>query len=128
MNLNYADYGYTLQDIDSVINASFPFNPDIPVSRKSRFGDSMWDWTDEQNSRLKVITDCKVRFDWDSVTIGTEACRNAVLQGIHQKFLAVLPAEMIEDIRRALFIYAMFPSLVRGPGKNVVGGRKANTI
>lgn len=128
MNLQYADYGYTLQHLGSVITANFLFHSNIPVSRKSCFGDSIWDWTDEYNARLKVVNDSKVRFDWDSITIGTEACQNAVIRGINQKFVAVLPEEIVEDIRRAIFIYAMFPSLVRGPGKSVTEGRKAITI
>jgi hypothetical protein len=124
----YADYGYKLEHVGSVITGNFLFNPNIPVSRKSFFGDRIWDWTDEHNARLKVVTDCKVRYDWDAITIGTETCRNAVIRGVNKKFLAVLPEEMVEDIRRAIFIYAMFPSLVRGPGKRVSEGRKANTI
>jgi hypothetical protein len=111
MYIKYADYGYTLEHLGSVITGSFLFNPDIPISRKSRFGDSVWDWTDEHNARLKVLTGGKVKFDWDSVTIGTEACQHAVIRGRNQKFLAVLPEEMVEDIRRAIFIYALFPSL-----------------
>jgi hypothetical protein len=53
MSLNYANYGYTLQHLGSAITGSFLFNPDIPISRKSRFGDPVWDWTDEHNARLK---------------------------------------------------------------------------
>lgn len=127
MNLDYADYGYTLQHLGSVITANFLFNPDIPISRKSRFGDPIWDWTDEHNARLKVVNNSKVRFDWDAVTVGTEACQKAILQG-HQKFLAVLPEEMVEDIRRAIFIYAMFPSVIATRGKRAAEGRKAITI
>jgi len=128
MNIKYSDYGYTLEHLGSVITATFLFNSNIPISRKSCFGDRVWDWTEEHNARLKVLHDCKVRFDWDSVTIGTEACRSAVIRGVNQKFLPILPEEMVEDIRRAIFIYAMFPSLVRGPGRRISEGRKANTI
>lgn len=128
MNLNFAEYGYTLEHLSSAITGSFQFNQDIPISQKSRFGDPVWDWTDEHNTRLRITNPSKVRFNWDAVTIGTEACENAVLLGVNQKFLAILPKEIIEDIRRAIFVYAMFPSLVRGPGKRVAEGRKANTI
>jgi integrase len=127
MSLNYADYGYTLQHLGSVITASFPFNPDIPISKKSRFGDPVWDWTDEHNARLKVVDDSKVRFDWSTVTIGTEACHKAILHS-SQKFLAMLPEEMVEDIRRAIFIFAMFPSLFIARGKSVKEGRKGITV
>jgi hypothetical protein len=127
MKLKYADYGYSLEHLSAITTAHFLFNPDIPVSRKSRFGDPVWDWTDEHNARLKVISDCKMRFDWDMVTIGKEACQNSVLQG-HQKFSAVLPEEMVEDIRRAIFIYAMFPSLVATRGQRTEEGKKAITI
>jgi hypothetical protein len=74
-----------------------------------------------------VVNDCKVRFDWDAITIGTEACQKAILQG-NQKFLAVLPVEMVEDIRRAIFIYAMFPSLIPVRGKRTKEGKKAITV
>lgn len=127
MPLNYADYGYTLQHLGSVITANFPFNPDIPVSQKSHFGDPVWDWTDEHNGRLKVVDNCRVKFNWDAITIGTEACKKA-MRGNRQKFLAVLPEEMVEDIRRVFFIYAMFPSLMATRGKRIKGGRKAITI
>jgi hypothetical protein len=127
MSLNYADYGYTLQHLGSAITGSFPFNPDIPISRKSRFGDPVWDWTDEHNARFKVVNDCKVRFNWDTITIGTRGCQTAILQG-NQKFLAILPVEMVEDIRRAIFIYAMFPSLIPVRGKHVKEGKKAITV
>jgi integrase len=127
MNLKYADYGYTLKNLGSVITADFLFNPDIPVSRKSSFGDSVWDWSDEHNARLKVVNDSKVRFDWDEITIGKEACENAVLRS-NQKFSAMLPEEMVEDIRRAIFIYTMFPSLVATRGKPAKEGKKAITV
>lgn len=127
MNLKYADYGYTLEHLGSVITADFPFNPDIPVSRKSRFGDPVWDWIDEHNARLKVVNYSKVRFDWDTITIGKEACQNAVLQS-NQKFVVMLPEEMVEDIRRAIFIYTMFPSLVATRGKSTKEGKKAITV
>jgi integrase len=127
MYLNYADYGYTLKHLGSVITANFMFNPDIPVSRKSRFGDPVWDWTDEHNARLKVTYNCLLRFDWSAVTIGTEACQNAILKHM-QTFLAALPEEMVEDIRRTIFIYAMFPSLFTMRGKQGKEGRKATTI
>ena len=128
MSLNYASYGYTLQHLGSIIAANFIFNPNIPVSKKSRFGDPVWDWSDEHNARLKVVGDYKLRFDWDAITIGTEACQKNILQTGHQKFLAMLPEEIVEDIRRAIFIYAMFPSLVETRGKKVKEGRKAITI
>ncbi|HEY0375750.1 MAG TPA: tyrosine-type recombinase/integrase [Pyrinomonadaceae bacterium] len=127
MSLNYSNYGYTLQHLGSTITGSFLFNPNIPVSKKSRFGDPVWDWTDEHNARLKVVSPSKVRFDWDAITLGTEACQKAMLHGT-QNFLAVLPEEMVEDIRRAIFIYAMFPSLVETCGKRIKEGRKAITI
>lgn len=128
MNLNYADYGYSLQHLGSVIAASFPFNPDIPVSRKSRFGDPVWDWTEEHNARFKVVGSYKLKFDWDAVTIGRAACQDAVLLRTNQKFVAVLPEEIVEDIRRAIFIYAMFPSLVPTRGTQIKEGKKAITI
>lgn len=127
MRLNYADYGYTLKHLGSAIAGNFLFNSDIPVSRKSRFGDAVWDWNDEHNGRLKVISPGKVRFNWDAVTKGTEACQKAMLQG-PQKFLAVLPVEMVEDIRRAFFIYAMFPSLCPSRVMGATKSRKAVTI
>jgi hypothetical protein len=128
MSLSYADYGYTLKDLGSVITSSFLFNPDIPISRQSRFGDPVWDWNDEENRRLKVVNPSKVRFDWDAITKGSEACQRAALHGKNQKFLAVLPEEIVEDIRRAIFIYAMFPSLITARGKRPTEGRKATTI
>lgn len=127
MYLSYANYGYTLKHLSSVTTADFLFNPDIPVSRKSCFGDPVWDWTDEHNARVKVVYDSNVRFDWDAITIGKEACQKAIRLS-SQKFLAALPEEMVEDIRRAIFIYAMFPSLVEMRGKRVREGRKALTV
>jgi hypothetical protein len=128
MSLSHADYRYTLEDLGSVITGRFLFNPDIPVSRKSIFSDSVWDWTDEHNPRLKAVTNNKLKINWDTITIGTEASQNAVLQPGFKKFLAVLPREMVEDIRRALFIYTVFPSLIATQGKHIKEGRKAVTI
>jgi hypothetical protein len=127
MNVNSIDYGYTVQDIESIINTNFLFNADIPISRKSRFGDPVWDWTDEHNARLKVINPSRVRFDWDAITLGMEAHQKAALQ-FNQKFLPGLPKEMVEDLQRAIFIYIMFPSLVGAKGARLSHGIKAITI
>jgi hypothetical protein len=128
MSLKYADYGYTLKHLSEIITGSFLFNPQMPVSKKSCFSAGVWNWTDEHNGRLKVVNDSKVCFNWDEVTIGTEACQRAALRNQHQQFLPVLPKEMVEDIKRAFFIYSMFPSLVPSRGTRSRGVLKAISV
>ncbi len=54
-SLNFKDYGYRQTKQETVLNGDFVFNDNLPVSKKSCFGDAVWDWTDEDNQRLKVF-------------------------------------------------------------------------
>ncbi|MEJ7849530.1 MAG: site-specific integrase [Pyrinomonadaceae bacterium] len=127
-NLNSKDYGYGQTKQETVLNGDFVFNDNLPMSKKSCFGDAVWDWTDEDNQRLKVLSDAKIRFDWDAVTVGTAASKQAVKFN-HQEFLAILPAGIVEDIKRAALIYAKFPNLTQCRGPNTkTSGRKAITV
>lgn len=127
-SLNYKNYAYSQTEQKIVLNADFVFNDNLPVSKKSCFGDAVWDWTDESNQRLKVLGDSKIRFDWDAVTAGTLASQQAVKSN-NQAFNAILPAGIVKDIKRAAFIYANFPNLTQSRGPNTkTAGRKAITV
>jgi len=75
---------------------------------------------------LKVLNDAKICFNWDLVTEGTKASRQTI-QLKNQFFIAVLPPEVIEDIKRAAFIYHAFPNLTQA-SKNKAAGRKPISI
>lgn len=127
MKLKYKEDAYTLGNLNALLAGNFLFNPDTPISRKSRYGDKEWDWTDEENDRLKATSNPSIRFNWDKVTIGSDACLKAILQN-NQRFLAMLPEEILEDIRRGIFIFMMFPTLIKFTGKHSNEGNKAITI
>jgi integrase len=127
MKLKYQEDGCTLNDLNALLSGNFLFNPDTPVSRKSRYGDKEWDWTDEENDRLKATSNSSIRFSWEKVTIGSEACLNAALRN-NQKFIPMLTEEILEDIRRGIFIFSMFPTLIKFTGKHSTEGNKAITI
>lgn len=93
-------------------SGSFIFHPDLPVSKKSCFGDSKWDWSASEYLRLKVLNKGKLLIDWDQFTVGITA--RASLRTCNQLFIPQLPEEIIEDLKRAFFIIACFPSLLRG--------------
>ncbi len=127
-SLNFKNYDYRQIKQAAVFNGDFVFNDNLPVSKKSFFSDPVWDWTDEDNQRLKVLCDSKLRFDWNAVTAGTAASRRAVKSN-NQEFRAILPAAIVEDIKRAALIYANFPNLTQSRGPNTkTAGRKAITV
>ncbi len=127
-SLNFKNNDYRQTKQETVLNGDFVFNDNLPVSKKSCFGDAVWDWTNDDNQRLKVVCDSKIRFDWNTVTAGTTASQQAVKSN-NQAFIAILPAGIVEDIKRAALIYANFPNLTQSRGPNTkTAGRKAITV
>lgn len=122
--LNYANYGYGTEHIDLLQKRKFIFSPATPVSRKSLFGGTIWDYTDETNERLKVLDDCKLTINWEEVTKGT-AASDAIIKK-SDAFVPVLPDAMIEDIKIGVFMYALFPQMTNLGRAS--GARKAITV
>jgi integrase len=104
----------SLSEHRALESGTFVFHADLPISTRSRFGDGKWDWRDK-GLRLKVLSKGKLLIDWDQFTIGKTAA--ASLRMCNRLFIPQLPKEMIEDLKRAFFIIACFPSLLRGNRK-----------
>lgn len=111
---------------EAILSGSFVFNPELPVSKKSRFGDAVWDWTNEDDRRLKVLDDSKLRFDWGSVTVGAMNSPK-VGRKTGKLIIALLPAGIIEDIKRSAFLYAASPNLA-GRIATKASGRKPISV
>jgi len=107
--------GFVLDKQRALESGTFPFDPDLPVSKKSRFGSSKWDYSDESNLRLKVLCRSKLCIDWSAISLGVTP--SSKLRTRHQKFIPQLPQEIIEDLKRAFFIITLFPSLLNGHRK-----------
>jgi integrase len=127
--LNYNDYGYDITHIDALANQNFLFDCNMPVSKKSKFGDGIWDWTDEHNLRLKLADTSKISFNWDSVTEEKQNPKD-LKQYHHQHFVPVVPYKIVEDVKRAIFVYAFFPNIYTSSfrGKPRARGVKAITV
>jgi len=125
--LKYTELGYDIDDLNLIDNSIFHFHSNLPVSKSSKFGDSVWNWNIEHNARLKMINEGRIKFDWDAATIGTEAFLNAEKQ-ITQAFSRKLPPKIIEDLKRAFFLYIVFPNLAGYTRKTKNNERKATTI
>lgn len=102
---------------------NFEFHNDLPVSAKSCFGDSHWDFRDENNPRLSVSNQSSLHYDWSQITRQIQPAR--ALRN-HQQFLAVLPFEMVEDLKRAFLLVLMFPEPIRS--RRGVSQRKSITF
>jgi hypothetical protein len=125
VRLDFTEYGYTLEDQASIVSGAFPFDSRIPVSRNSCFGDAEWNYLDDRNKRLKVLNPAALSYSWDRVTIGTQMSYSVAVK-TNQKFVARLPVEMVEDLRRAFFLIGMFPIQFGRCGTK--SGVKANTL
>jgi hypothetical protein len=102
----------SLKQLHALASGTFPFDANLPVSTTSRFGDAIWDWTDPRNKRLLATAKSRLRFNWAEITLGTsESLSRNGLKLHHQHFLPLLPAEIVEDLKRAFFIIALLPSL-----------------
>jgi len=104
-----------LVDYAALESGSFVFDPDLPISKHSVFGDESWNWSDTNNPRLNTTQASKLRINWKEMTADIPA-RNfrRACKGKYQSFAPILPPEMVEDLKRAFFILAFFPSVLRG--------------
>lgn len=50
--------------IESVTNTDFKISDSYPVTDKVVFGENLWDFNDEKNSRLNSVDEAKLRIDW----------------------------------------------------------------
>lgn len=97
----------------SVQAGTFEFLESLPVSAKSLFGDSKWDFNDEKNPRLKMVNSSKLRFDWTEIACSPRGTSRGRRPRNYQKFVAVLPPRMVEDLKRAFFLALIFPEPIR---------------
>lgn len=107
----------------AVQTGNFEFHDALPVSAKSCFGDSHWDFRDENNPRLNASNQSSLHYDWSLITRQVQSAR--ALRN-HQQFLAVLPFEMVEDLKRAFLLMLMFPEPIRS--RRGAAQRKSITI
>src|SRR6267142_1931242 len=99
-----------LEDFGELESGTFLFNPSLPVSKKSRFGDRQWDYTNEENNRLKVLSKCKLFVDWADMTLDSPPQLAFTTRNSNQRlFVPRLPQAIIEDLKRAFFIISLFP-------------------
>lgn len=124
---NFTEYGYSIEDLASLENQTFNFNPELPISKSSKFGDAIWDWNEEHNARLRVINQGRLKIDWEACTLGTIACKEHVKHP-NQAFSRELPPKIIEDLKRAFFLFTIFPDLVGFNRKYKEKERKATSI
>jgi len=112
-------YAYALDDQRALVSGQFTFHSDLPVTQRSRFGDNLWDWFNENNKRFKVVGRCKLRVDWSAVTAGVRRLTSKAksVAKNRRRFIPQLPKAIVEDLRRAFYIISLFPSLVRGKRK-----------
>ncbi len=116
-----AAYAYALEDQQALVSGQFEFDPDLPVTPRSRFQDSQWNWFDRNNPRFKVLPERKLRIDWPEVDRGrldTGLTAKKTAKSLRSGIL-LLPTEIVEDLKRAFYIIILFPSLVRGKRKRV---------
>lgn len=127
MHIKHEDFKYGLPDIEALSKGSFDFNGGIPVSSTSTFNDTVWDWQDKNNERLRHLAPSHLVINWNKYTIGTSECNEQKANNT-QFFVPQLPLEMIEDVKRAFFIYLLFPFLIGDRGKQRSQGIKINTL
>lgn len=119
MTKGLAPAAYSLIEHRALVAGEFLFNPELRVSKKSRFEDGRWDWTIENNLRLKVTRKAKLCIDWTEITLGANTQRSNSKIKLHplKLFRPALHEEIVEDLKRAFFIAASFPSLLSGDRK-----------
>lgn len=127
-NLKAKSYEDSIARTQSIMEGEIHFSDNLPVSRKSVFGDSVWDWNEEYNRKVKTLPDSKLKFNWKAATIGNEESKMHVKLS-NQAFTVVLPKDILNDIKRAAFIYFKFPALTRSRNTGTKNApRKATTI
>lgn len=116
-----AAYAYALENQQAVVSGQFEFDPDLPVSPRSRFQDSQWNWFDRNNLRFKILPERKLRVDWPDESTGRLGSGLRLKKVAHgrQSGIPPLPQEIVEDLKRAFYIIILFPSLVRGKRKRI---------
>jgi Phage integrase family len=108
-------FGSLLKDHRAIANGNFVFDETLRITKNSVFGDGEWDWTDKDNLRLHATQDNKQRLNWNEMTAGTSASASRKFpRGVNQRFVPILPKEIVEDLKRAFYIIVHFPSLLRG--------------
>jgi len=109
-------YAYASDDQQALVSGQFTFLPDLPVTQRSRFGDNLWDWFDDNNERFKVVSQGKLRVDWSAVTVGVRPLNSKAKSSAknHRRFIPQLPKGIVEDLKRAFYIISLFPWLIRG--------------
>lgn len=116
-----AAYAYALENQQAVVSGQFEFDPDLPVTPRSRFQDSQWNWFDRNNLRFKVLPERKLRVDWPDESTGRLGSGLRLKKVAHgrQSGIPPLPQEIVEDLKRAFYIIILFSSLVRGKRKRI---------
>lgn len=49
----------------SIVESRINFSETLPVSKKSKYGDSVWSWEDNSNPRLKAYSRSNLVIDWE---------------------------------------------------------------
>ncbi|PNE08459.1 tyrosine-type recombinase/integrase [Priestia megaterium] len=100
---------YEIIDIKELMEDRFILHSNHPVSRKSKFGDECWDFTDENNKRISTIVDSKLKINW-------------------LEWIDKLPPLILEDTKALAFFFFKCPSILTTKVKTSSKGYKPNTV
>lgn len=92
-----------------IINKSFIIEDYLQITKKSRFIDDLWDFTNNQNERLNSVNDSKLKIDWLSLRKKT-------------------PDSIINDMKILSFFYLKCPSAIAKRKNTLSQGYKPNTV
>lgn len=53
--------------VQRVVSGTFEFHADLPVSKMSRFADTLWSWVDSSDQRLACYCPGRLKIDWQKI-------------------------------------------------------------
>jgi len=103
-------HAYTLEDQQALISGQFVFDSALPVTSRSQFGDSQWNWFDRTNFRFQFVPESKLCVDWPYTAVRhLEVSRRRKRARKSPRPIPPLPPDLIEDVKRAFYLIAKFP-------------------
>src|ERR1044071_6273953 len=83
------------RELGEILQGRFAFREGLPVSKKSYYGSSTWDWSDSANLRLKIYNPSQLKIEWDCL--------------LNERNLT---PEIIEDLKKYAFMRHTYSRLV----------------
>lgn len=96
-------------DTKEIMENRFILHSSHPVSKKSKFGDDCWDFTDKNNKRISTVTESKLKINWS-------------------EWRDKLPLSILEDTKVLAFFFFKCPSILTVKVKTSSKGYKPNTV